>query len=70
MDGNMPAYSYRGFICSHGLCRTDDYDLLATDLQEKTPKEVKKYHVLFKKKWKQLAGMPAANTLLQFRLML
>jgi hypothetical protein len=23
--------------------RVDDYDLLATDIQEKTPKEVKKY---------------------------
>ena len=37
--------------------RVDDYDLLATDIQEKTPKEVKKYYLVFKKKWKQLAGM-------------
>jgi SWI/SNF-related matrix-associated actin-dependent regulator of chromatin subfamily A member 5 len=36
--------------------RTDDYDLLATDIQEKTPKEVKKYYLVFTKKWKQLAG--------------
>ena len=42
-DGNSPI-----------LCRTDDYDLLAMDTQEKTPKEVKKYYAVFKKKWKQL----------------
>jgi len=37
---------------------TDDYDLLATDIQEKSPKEVKKYYLIFKKKWKQLAEYP------------
>jgi hypothetical protein len=26
------------------------------DIQEKTPKEVKKYYAVFKKKWKQLVG--------------
>jgi hypothetical protein len=39
-----------------GLYRTDDYDLLAMDIQEKSAKEVKKYYLIFKKKWKQLAG--------------
>jgi hypothetical protein len=34
----------------------DGYDLLATDIQEKTLKEVKKCYLVFKKKWKQLAG--------------
>jgi hypothetical protein len=29
--------------------RTDDYDLLATDIQEKMPKEVKKYYLIFKR---------------------
>jgi len=36
--------------------RTDDCNLLATDIQDKVPKEVKKYYLVFKKKWKQLAG--------------
>lgn len=35
----------------------EDWDLLATDIQEKTPKEVKRYYAVFKKKWKQLSGM-------------
>jgi hypothetical protein len=28
------------------LCRMDNYDLLATNIQEKTPKEVKKYYLV------------------------
>jgi SWI/SNF-related matrix-associated actin-dependent regulator of chromatin subfamily A member 5 len=36
--------------------------LLATDIQEKTAKEVKKYYLVFKKKWKQLAGMSPMPT--------
>jgi hypothetical protein len=38
------------------LCRTNHCNLLAIDIQEKTPKEVKKYYPVFKKKWKQLVG--------------
>jgi SWI/SNF-related matrix-associated actin-dependent regulator of chromatin subfamily A member 5 len=56
MDGNVPVYSTRNSDRSFGSSRTDDYDLLATDIQEKTPKEVKKYYLIFKKKWKHLAG--------------
>lgn len=45
------------FMLSSVIRRTDDYDLLATDIQEKTAQEVKRYYLVFKKKWKQLAGM-------------
>jgi hypothetical protein len=51
-----------------GLQRTDDYNLLATDIQEKTPKGVKKYYLVFKKKWKQLAGKSLSCPLLTLRL--
>jgi uncharacterized protein YgbK (DUF1537 family) len=41
--------------------RTNDYDLLATNTREKTPKEAEKYYLVFKKKWKQLAGGTCAH---------
>jgi len=56
MDGKSPVDLTTGFDYSSGLRRTDDYDLLAADIQEKSAKEVKKYYLVFKKKWKQLAG--------------
>lgn len=34
----------------------EDWVLLATDIQEKTANEVKRYYEIFKKKWKQLSG--------------
>ena len=41
MDGNRASSLLVG--SRSFFFRTDDYDLLATDIQEKTPKEVKKY---------------------------
>ncbi|EPQ59957.1 SNF2 family DNA-dependent ATPase [Gloeophyllum trabeum ATCC 11539] len=37
---------------------TEDFELLATDIQDKTPEEVAKYYPVFKKKWKTLAEYP------------
>lgn len=36
--------------------RTDDYDLLATEIQDKTGEDVARYYPVFRKKWKELAG--------------
>ncbi|KZP15407.1 hypothetical protein FIBSPDRAFT_1048196 [Athelia psychrophila] len=36
----------------------EDWDLLATDIQDKTPQEVKRYYQIFKKKWKTLPEYP------------
>jgi hypothetical protein len=42
MDGTSPVCLTASFDrLPNLLCSTDDYDLLATDIQEKTPKEVK-----------------------------
>ncbi|TFY75848.1 hypothetical protein EWM64_g8166 [Hericium alpestre] len=35
---------------------TDDFDLLATEIQDKTGDDVAKYYPIFKKKWKELSG--------------
>ncbi|KAF9225136.1 hypothetical protein BS17DRAFT_750623 [Gyrodon lividus] len=37
---------------------TDDYELLASEIQDKDPKEVKRYYTYFKKHWKELAEHP------------
>ncbi|KAF8551112.1 hypothetical protein OG21DRAFT_1445699 [Imleria badia] len=37
---------------------TDDYDLLASEIQDKDPKAVKRYYIYFKKHWKELAEHP------------
>jgi hypothetical protein len=37
--------------------RHEDWDLYAAEIQDKTAAEVKSYYQIFKKKWKQLAGM-------------
>ncbi|KAH7920364.1 hypothetical protein BV22DRAFT_1039935 [Leucogyrophana mollusca] len=37
---------------------TDDYDLLASEIQDKDAKQVKKYYVYFKKHWKELSEHP------------
>jgi len=34
---------------------TEDFELLATDIQDKTPDDVARYYPVFKKKWKTLA---------------
>ncbi|KAH8099849.1 SNF2 family DNA-dependent ATPase [Cristinia sonorae] len=41
---------------------TEDFDLLASEIQEKTPEEVKRYYLVFKKKWKELAEYPRIKT--------
>ena len=38
------------------LDRTDDYELLASEIQDKTADDVARYYPVFKKKWKELAG--------------
>jgi hypothetical protein len=38
--------------------RTDDYELLASEIQDKESKEVKRYYLYFKKHWKELAEHP------------
>ncbi|KAF8435837.1 SNF2 family N-terminal domain-containing protein [Boletus edulis BED1] len=37
---------------------TDDYDLLASEIQDKDAKAVKRYYTYFKKHWKELAEHP------------
>ncbi|TFY81497.1 hypothetical protein EWM64_g2517 [Hericium alpestre] len=37
---------------------TDDFDLLATEIQDKTGDDVAKYYPVFKKKWKELSEYP------------
>ncbi|KAI9566285.1 SNF2 family N-terminal domain-containing protein [Boletus coccyginus] len=37
---------------------TDDYDLLASEIQDKDAKAVKRYYIYFKKHWKELAEHP------------
>ncbi|KAI0066748.1 hypothetical protein BV25DRAFT_1972636 [Artomyces pyxidatus] len=37
---------------------TDDYDLLATEIQDKTGDDVAVYYPVFKKKWKELSEYP------------
>ena len=43
--------------CSSSLDRTDDYELLASEIQDKNADDVARYYPVFKKKWKELAGM-------------
>ncbi|PSS02370.1 hypothetical protein PHLCEN_2v4063, partial [Hermanssonia centrifuga] len=37
---------------------TDDFELLAAEIQEKSPRQVAQYYPVFKKKWKELAEYP------------
>jgi len=37
---------------------TDDFDLLASEIQDKTPEAVAAYYPVFRKKWKELAEHP------------
>ncbi|KIM79892.1 hypothetical protein PILCRDRAFT_89952 [Piloderma croceum F 1598] len=54
LEDSFPDWSRRDFqqliraleVNRRLLCWMDDYDLLATDIQEKTPKEVKKYYLV------------------------
>lgn len=36
--------------------RTDDYELLASEIQDKNADDVAEYYPAFKKKWKELSG--------------
>ena len=36
--------------------RTDDFDLLASEIQDKTTQDVAAYYPVFRKKWKELSG--------------
>ncbi|KAI9508946.1 SNF2 family N-terminal domain-containing protein [Russula earlei] len=37
---------------------TDDFDLLASEIQDKSPQEVAAYYPVFRKKWKELSEYP------------
>ncbi|KAI0076817.1 SNF2 family DNA-dependent ATPase [Panus rudis PR-1116 ss-1] len=37
---------------------TDDFELLASEIQDKSPEDVAKYYSVFKKKWKELVNYP------------
>lgn len=39
-------------------CRTNDFELLASEIQDKTADDVAIYYPVFKKKWKELSGEP------------
>lgn len=52
----MDTFCYSRLSCSHMLRRTDDFELLATEIQDKTAEQVEEYYAVFKKKWKELAG--------------
>jgi len=55
MDGMvLPRRLYVSLLTRHH--RHDDWDLYAAEIQDKTAAEVKAYFLVFKKKWKQLAG--------------
>ena len=51
----MSIYPYSG-DCGSSLDRTDDYEVLASEIQDKTADDVAQYYPIFKKKWKELAG--------------
>ncbi len=36
--------------------RTEDFELLASEIQDKTPQNVAAYYPVFRKKWKELSG--------------
>lgn len=36
--------------------RTDDYDLLASEITDKSVEDIASYYPVFRKKWKTLAG--------------
>ena len=38
--------------------RTDDYELLASEIQDKNADDVSRYYPVFKKKWKELSEYP------------
>jgi hypothetical protein len=45
-----------GVDCANMPTRTDNYEVLANEIQDKSEDDVKKYYPVFVKKWKQLSG--------------
>jgi SWI/SNF-related matrix-associated actin-dependent regulator of chromatin subfamily A member 5 len=43
--------------------RTEDFDLLASEIQDKTSQDVAAYYPVFRKKWKELSGKQAGCNL-------
>jgi SWI/SNF-related matrix-associated actin-dependent regulator of chromatin subfamily A member 5 len=37
--------------------RTEDFDLLASEIQDKSTADVAAYYPVFRKKWKELSGI-------------
>ena len=58
MDGASTLSDALSFDLTLIFVRTDDYDLLASEIQDKDPKAVKRYYTYFKKHWKELAEHP------------
>ena len=48
----LPLCEARADICD----RTEDFDLLASEIQDKTAQNVATYYPVFRKKWKELSG--------------
>ena len=48
-------WPYAEFIVEMAY-RTEDFELLASEIQDKTPQAVAAYYPVFRKKWKELAG--------------
>ena len=48
-------WPYTEFIVDMAY-RTEDFELLASEIQDKTPQAVAAYYPVFRKKWKELAG--------------
>jgi len=40
--------------------RTEDFELLASEIQDKTAQNVAAYYPVFRKKWKELSGIELA----------
>jgi SWI/SNF-related matrix-associated actin-dependent regulator of chromatin subfamily A member 5 len=48
-------WSYAEFLADMAH-RTEDFDLLASEIQDKTAQHVAAYYPVFRKKWKELSG--------------
>ena len=55
MGGTWAVGPYAEFLVDL-VYRTEDFDLLASEIQDKTPQAVAAYYPVFRKKWKELAG--------------
>jgi hypothetical protein len=49
------------YKCQADICgRTEDFELLASEIQDKTTQNVAAYYPVFRKKWKELSGIELA----------